>query len=103
MKIFFSGIGGSGVSAIASFMADKGHTVFGSDRSFDTDKSHPAYAPLVAKGITIVPQDGTGINSSFDQIVFSTAVEKDLPEPQKANELGIPIKMRPEFLAELVS
>ncbi|MGZ3694486.1 MAG: Mur ligase domain-containing protein [Bdellovibrionota bacterium] len=103
MKIFFSGIGGSGVSAIASFMADKGHTVVGSDRSFDTDKSHPAYAPLVAKGITIVPQDGAGINSSFDQIVFSTAVEKDLPEPQKAAELGIPIKMRPEFLAELVS
>lgn len=103
MKIFFSGIGGSGVSAIASFMADKGHTVFGSDRSFDTDKNHPAYAPLVAKGIKIVPQDGAGINSSFDQIVFSTAVEKDLPEPKKAAELGIPVKMRPEFLAELVA
>lgn len=103
MKIFFSGIAGSGVSALASFMADKGHTVFGSDRSFDTDKSHPAYAPLIAKGIKIVPQDGTGINSSFDQIVFSTAVEKDLPEPKKAAELGIPVKMRPEFLAELVS
>jgi UDP-N-acetylmuramate-alanine ligase len=103
MKIFFSGIGGSGVSAIASFMADKGHTVFGSDRSFDTTNNHPAYAPLLAKGIKIVPQDGSGINSSFDQIVFSTAVEKDLPEPKKAAELGIPVKMRPEFLAELVA
>lgn len=103
MKIFFSGIGGSGVSAIASFMADKGHTVFGSDRSFDTTNNHPAFAPLVAKGIKIVPQDGAGINSSFDQIVFSTAVEKDLPEPKKAAELGIPVKMRPEFLAELVA
>lgn len=103
MKIFFSGIGGSGVSAIASFMADKGHDISGSDRSFDTDKNHPAYAPLVSKGIKILPQDGAGINSSFDQVVFSTAVEKDLPEPKKAAELGIPIKMRPEFLAELVS
>ena len=82
MKIFFSGIGGSGVSAIASFMADKGHTVVGSDRSFDLDKSHPAYAPLKAKGIKLVPQDGSGIDSSFDFVVFSTAVEKDLPEPK---------------------
>ena len=103
MKIFFSGIGGSGVSAIASFMADKGHTVVGSDRSFDLDKSHPAYAPLKAKGIKLVPQDGSGIDSSFDFVVFSTAVEKDLPEPKKCAELGIPVKMRPEFLAELVA
>lgn len=103
MKIFFSGIGGAGVSAIASFMADLGHTVCGSDRSFDTDKSHPAYAPLVAKGIKILPQDGTGIDSSFHLVVFSTAVEKNLPEPKRAAELGIPMKTRPEFLAELVA
>lgn len=103
MKIFFSGIGGSGVSAIASFMADKGHSVAGSDRSFDTDKNHPAYAPLVSKGVRIVPQDGSGIDASFDLVVFSTAVEKDLPEPRRAAELKIPVKTRPEFLAKLVS
>jgi UDP-N-acetylmuramate--alanine ligase len=103
MKIFFSGIGGSGVSALASFMADKGHQVLGSDRSFDTDKSHPAYAPLVAKGVTILPQDGSGIDASLDLVVFSTAVEKDLPEPKRAAELGIAVKMRPAFLAELVA
>ena len=103
MKIFFSGIGGSGVSAIASFMADKGHSIAGSDRSFDSDKNHPAYAPLVSKGVNIVPQDGSGIDASFDLVVFSTAVEKDLPEPKRAAELGIRVKTRPEFLAELVS
>lgn len=103
MKIFFSGIGGSGVSALASFMADKGHKVLGSDRSFDMDKNHPVMLPLVAKGIEIVPQDGTGLDKTFDQIVFSTAVEKDLPEPKRAKELGIPVKMRPVFLAELVA
>lgn len=103
MKIFFSGIGGSGVSALASFMADKGHKIVGSDRSFDSDKNHPAMLSLLAKGIEITPQDGSGIDSSFDQIVFSTAVEKDLPEPKRAKELGIPIKMRPAFLAEIVA
>lgn len=102
-KIFFSGIGGSGVSALASFMADKGNRVFGSDRSFDMDPSHPAYAPLVAKGVSIVPQDGSGIDPSLDLVVFSTAVEKDLPEPKKCSELAIRTQMRPAFLADLVS
>lgn len=103
MKIFFSGIGGSGVSAIASYMAEKGHEVIGSDRSFDMDKSHPAYAPLVAAGVKIVPQDGKGIDESLELVVFSTAVEKDLPEPRRCAELGIPVKTRPAFLAGLVS
>jgi UDP-N-acetylmuramate--alanine ligase len=103
MKIFFSGIGGSGVSALASFMADKGHQVIGSDRSFDTDQSHPAYGPLVAKGVKIVPQDGSGITGDLDLVVFSTAVEKDLPEPKRAHELGLKVRTRPEFLAELVA
>ena len=103
MKLFFSGIGGSGVSALASFMADKGHEVSGSDRSFETDKSHPAYAPLLAKGVKLVPQDGNGIHALLDLVVFSTAVEKDLPEPKRTAELKIPVKMRPEFLADLVA
>jgi len=103
MKIFFSGIGGAGVSAIASFMADKQHEVYGSDRSFDTDQHHPAYAPLKANGVKIVPQDGSGIDSSFDLVVFSTAVETTLPEPKKAASLGLTVKTRPQFLAELVA
>ena len=103
MKIFFSGIGGAGVSALASFMAEKGHSISGSDRSFDADKSHPAYGPLVAKGIKILPQDGSGIDPSLELVVFSTAVEKNLPEPQRASELNIPVKTRPEFLADLVA
>lgn len=102
MKIFFSGIGGSGVSAIAGFMADRGHIVSGSDRAFDKNPDHPLYKLLKSKGIYIVPQDGNGIDSSFDFSVFSTAVEHDQPEFLKAKSLGIPIKTRPEYLAEIV-
>jgi len=103
LKIFFSGIGGSGVSAIASFMADRGHRVIGSDRSFDNNPTHPLYTLLKSKGIVIVPQDGSGIDSSFDLAVFSTAVEHYSPEFIKATSLGIPMKTRPEYLAELAS
>jgi UDP-N-acetylmuramate--alanine ligase len=103
MRIFFSGIAGSGVSALASFMADQGHEVSGSDRSFDLDKLHPAYAPLTGKGVKIVPQDGSGIHAGLDLVVFSTAVEKDLPEPRRCLELGLTTQTRPEFLADLVA
>jgi UDP-N-acetylmuramate--alanine ligase len=65
LHIFFSGIGGSGVSAIAYFMADKGHVVSGSDRAFEKNPGHPACMTLKNKGIKIVPQDGSGINSSL--------------------------------------
>jgi UDP-N-acetylmuramate--alanine ligase len=101
-KIFFSGIGGSGVSAIASFSADRGHTVIGSDRLFDRDPNHPIRDILRGKGITIVPQDGTGIDGSLDFMVFSTAVEDDQPDIRRAREKGIAMKSRPQYLQELV-
>jgi UDP-N-acetylmuramate--alanine ligase len=103
LKIFFSGIGGSGVSAIAGFMADKGHTVAGSDRLFDRDPEHPMMKVLEANGIRLVPQDGKGIDGSFDFAVFSTAVEKSNPDFLKADELRMSVKTRPEYLAEIVS
>ena len=103
LKIFFSGIGGSGVSAIASFMADKGHIVVGSDRSFDGNPAHPLYQILKSKNIAIVPQNGSGLDSSFDFAVFSTAVEADQPEVIKARRIGVPIHTRPEYLAKIVT
>ncbi|MEW6585088.1 MAG: Mur ligase family protein [Nitrospirota bacterium] len=101
-KIFFSGIGGSGMSAIAGFMADRGHVIVGSDRSFDRHTDNHICRILEADGIDIVPQDGSGIDNSFDFAVFSTAVEDDHPEVIKARELGIPIKTRPRYLREIV-
>ena len=103
MKIFFSGIGGSGVSAIAGFMAGRGHSVSGSDRLFDRNPDHPLQKVLKAYGISIVPQNGSGIEPSLDLAVFSTAVEDGLPEVAKAKDLGIPVKTRPEYLSEIVS
>jgi UDP-N-acetylmuramate--alanine ligase len=102
-KIFFSGIGGSGVSAIASFVADRGHAVAGSDRLFDGNPDHPICNILKRKGIAIVPQDGTGIDASLDFVVFSTAVEDGQPEVIRTREMGITMKSRPEYLSELVA
>jgi len=91
------------MSAIASFMAGRGHTIIGSDRAFDHNPDHPLSAMLKNKGITLVPHDGSGIESSLNLAVFSTAVEDTQPEVTKAKDMGIPMKTRPEFLSEIAS
>lgn len=103
MKVFFSGIGGSGLSALAGLLAEKGNKVSGSDRLFDTTPDSRLLERLKRSGIEIVRQDGRGIDGSFDLAVFSTAVERGNPDLKRAEELGIPVKTRPEYLAETVS
>jgi UDP-N-acetylmuramate--alanine ligase len=99
LKVYISGIAGSGVSAIAGFMADRGNIIAGSDRAFDSAPANPLKKVLQAKGITIVPQDGNTLDTSFDLAVFSTAVEPERPDYKKAISLGIPVRTRPEYLA----
>ncbi|MGE5239194.1 MAG: Mur ligase domain-containing protein [Chloroflexota bacterium] len=103
LHLFFSGIGGSGMSALAAFMHDRGHAVSGSDRAFDRNSNHPVGGILARKGISLVPQDGNGISPCLDLAVFSTAVEPDRPEVVRARELGVPTATRPSFLADLVN
>jgi UDP-N-acetylmuramate--alanine ligase len=103
LRIFFSGIAGSGVSAIASFMAEKGNVIVGSDRAFDLNPDHPLKKLFRSEGISVVPQDGNGLNQNFDFAVFSTAVESGCPEVLRARDLKIPVKKRPEYLTEITS
>lgn len=101
MKIYFSGIGGSGLSGIALLMSRRGHMVVGSDRAFESNPSHPVIAPLIASGVRIVAQDGACLDKTFDLAVFSTAVEHARSDYQRSHELGIPTMTRPEYLAQI--
>ncbi len=103
MKIFFSGIAGSGVSAIARFMADKGHEISGSDRAFDDSPAHPLKEAFELSGVSLFRQDGSGIDETLDLAVFSTAVEDGHPELEKAEKLGVRILKRPDFLSGIAS
>lgn len=100
-SLFFSGIGGSGLSAIARFMAGRGNRISGSDRAFDLNPDHPALDALRRSGIALYPQDGSGITRAVDLLVFSTAVEADQPELVRGRELGILSVTRPDYLATL--
>jgi UDP-N-acetylmuramate--alanine ligase len=103
MRLFFSGVAGSGVSAIACFMKNRGHDVRGSDRLFDSYPEHHLKAWFQGMGIEIHPQDGSGIDEHTDLFIYSSAIEKDNPELTRAHSLGISIKPRQEYLAGLTT
>ncbi len=98
-NIFFIGIAGAGMSAIAQYLAGTGHTVSGSDRFFKKGEYNDTRAKLEAEGILCFLQDGEGITTETDLAVASTAVEDTVSEVQKAMQLGIPILLRSEVLA----
>ena len=97
--IFFIGIAGSGMSALAQFLAGSGKTISGSDRYFTEEGKNETQIKLEAEGIKCYPQNGTGINKKVQLIIVSTAVEDTVQEVVMAKELDIPIIKRSDLLA----
>lgn len=98
-RVFFIGVAGSGMSAIAQYLQGIGKEVSGSDRYFHPGEYNKTKEQLEAEGIQCFLQDGSGITSETDLIVVSTAIEDTVYEVQKAKELNIPIIKRSELLA----
>lgn len=98
-NVFFIGIAGTGMSAIAQYLAGTGKTVSGSDRYFVPGQANEARTKLEAEGIQCFLQDGEGVHEGLDLVVVSTAVEDTVAEVQKAKALNIPIIKRSELLA----
>src|SRR5947207_7596462 len=90
-NIFFIGIAGSGMSALAQYLAGIGKTISGSDRFFVPDQPNDIRDKLEAEGIKCFLQDGSGINSDTELIIVSAAVEETNIEIQKAKSLAIQI------------
>jgi len=97
--IFFAGIAGTGMSAIAQYLNGKGCKISGSDRYFNVGEAEEIRQKLEIEGINCFFQGGLGIDETVDLLVVSTAVEDTVPEVQKAIALGIPILKRSALLA----
>ncbi len=97
--IFFIGVAGTGMSAIAQYLAGTGKTVSGSDRFFTPGIYNETQEKLETAGIKCFLQNGDGINENLDLVVVSTAIEDTVFEVQKAKALGIPIIKRSSLLA----
>lgn len=98
-NVFFIGIAGTGMSAIAQWLAGSGKNVSGSDRYFKPGGYNETKEKLEAEGIKCFLQNGEGISKDTDLVVVSAAVEETVEEVQKARQLNIPIIKRSELLA----
>lgn len=97
--IFFIGVAGSGMSALAQYLKGLGKNISGSDRYFVPGEVNDTRNKLEAEGIACYQQNGEGIRNDTQLVVVSTAVEDTVPEVQKAKQLNIPIIKRSELLA----
>ena len=97
--VFFIGVAGTGMSALAQWLAGEGYSVSGSDRYFKPGEYNDTKAKLEEAGIQCFLQDGSGITAQTALVVVSTAIEDTVPEVQKAKSLNIPILRRSQLLA----
>ncbi|WDE96826.1 Mur ligase domain-containing protein [Lentisphaera profundi] len=80
-RIFFAGLGGIGMSALAQFIRSLGYEVAGSDRDISSTSQAHLFAQLAKQGIQHFIQDGSGVKSfAPDLIVYSSALEDDNPD-----------------------
>ena len=98
-NVFFIGVAGVGMSAIAQYLAGIDKKVSGSDRYFKEGEFNDTKTKLEAEGIPCFLQNGDGITHETDLVVVSTAIEDTVFEVQKAKQLNIPIIRRSELLA----
>jgi len=94
MKIHFIGIGGIGLSALAKFLANGGHSISGSDIK-QTEITNDLATNFHAK-ITIPHHPDAVVDT--DVVIYSAAVRPTNVEYKAAKTLGIELRSRKEAL-----
>ena len=89
------GIGGVGMSALATVYVKLGDKVTGADRTRDT----PNVRRLRGLGVRVYPDDGRGVDQKVDEVIVSTAIEETNRGLLRAKKLGIPVTHRAKALA----
>jgi UDP-N-acetylmuramate--alanine ligase len=94
-NVYFIGIGGIGLSAVARMLFLAGKEVSGSDgsKSDVTDELHKLGIKVV------IGHDEKNILKDVDLVIYTTAISQTNPELEKAKSLGIKILSYPESLA----
>ncbi len=97
-RIHLVGIGGAGMSAIATVLSAMGHTVTGSDL-----KASLTLDRLAAVGVQVSVGHRAENLGSADAVAVSTAVPRSNPEVAAARDRGIPVLSRAQILAAIVA
>ena len=95
--IHFVGIGGIGMSGIASILVNLGYKVSGSDLH-----ANSMVEGLMRKGVNITIGHHASNVHGASVVVISSAVMPNNVEVQEARRLKIPVVQRAEMLAELM-
>ncbi len=97
-SLFFIGIGGISMSALAQLSAQEGYTVSGSDSA-----KNPQTEALVREGIRVWIGHRAAQVEGFDAVVYTVAISPDNPEYLAAKAAGKPLISRADYLGYLMS
>jgi len=102
-SVHFTGMFGSGMSALAQYLRFQGLTVSGSDRFHASEDTASIRQSLEGLGCAVVRQDGSGVGAGTDVVCVSTAIEESNPDIAAARSRGIPIIHRSDLLAAIIA
>lgn len=94
----FIGIGGTGLSAIARVLIERGESVTGSDR-----KNSPLAEDLTRAGVKISIGHAESNVNGASRVIRSSAIPDDNVEVLAAQARGIPVFKRAEILGDLLA
>ncbi|MCR4289312.1 MAG: UDP-N-acetylmuramate--L-alanine ligase [Candidatus Scalindua sp.] len=96
--VYFIGIGGAGMSAIAKILINEGYIVAGSDM-----ECSPVTYELGELGVRInTKQDGECLDPDTNLVITSAAINENNPDLKKARSLGLKVVKYSEFLGSLM-
>lgn len=101
-SVHFTGIFGSGMSALAQYLRFQGIPVSGSDRFHASGDTASIRRSLEGLGCAVVHQDGSGVSADTDVICVSSAIEDSNPDIAAARSRGVPIVHRSDLLAAVI-
>jgi len=97
--VYFLGIGGIGMSALARFFRLAGIKVSGYDRT-----ATPLTDQLIQEGMTVHFEDNVNlVPNDIDLVIITPAIPKNHSEYRYLTEKNIPIKKRAEILGEITA
>jgi len=96
--IYFTGIGGIGMSGIAEILIERGYRVSGSDRQLSDITEY-----LQMRGARIFQGHKAENLEDIDLLVYSSAIDESNPERQEAKHRHIPEIRRAEMLALIMN
>ena len=98
-KVYFLGIGGIGMSAIARYMNANGVEIHGYDR-----ENSPLTEQMISEGMNIhFTENIEKIPQEIDFVVYTPAIDRSNKEFQFLSSKGLTIKKRSEILNEITN